>query len=118
MALGQLAITPKAHSAFAGNDWRLGVTLWENGIVSDVSTSTITAAIRDGNGYLLVQTAQSPSTSGAAWASGVVVLAFAATDTTQFLYDVEYYVEIRVTASDGTKKTWPLLPVIVTASAF
>lgn len=118
MALGQLAITPHEHRAFAGNDWRLGVTLYENGAALSVTGTTIEAVIRDANGYNLLQATQSSSTTGASWGSGVVVLAFAAADTASFLRDVEYYVEIRVTAGDGTRKTWPLLPVLVSTTAF
>lgn len=115
MALGQLALTPHEHRAVAGDDWRLGVTLWENGAVFDASGATIKAALRDGNGFLALDAvAQSSSTTGATWASGVVVAAFPAATTAAVGREAEYYLELQVTTSGGLKKTWPWLPVLVT----
>lgn len=117
MAVGQLALTPHEHRATAGDDWRLGVTLWSNGAAADVHLCTINAALRDANGYLVVASiAQSSGTTGASWASGVVVVAFPASATGALLRDCEYYLEIQVTDGSGLKTTWPWIPVLVHVS--
>lgn len=118
MALGQLALTPHEHRAVAGDDWRLGVNLWENGAVFDASGGTIKAALRDGNGFLVLDpVTQSSSTTGATWATGIVVVAFPAASTSAVAREAEYYLELQFTSTvGGLKKTWPWLPVLVSVA--
>lgn len=114
MATGQLAITPRAAQATSGDDWRLGLTLWEAGLVKNVSAATaIQAALRTTAGdTAIAATAQSSATTGAAWGTGIVVAAFAAA-ATAVLPAGEYLLEIEVTLG-GVRTTWPLVPVTVT----
>ncbi len=116
MALGQLAITPRYANATSGDDWRLAFTLWDGGSVKNVSAATIRAGVQDLGGNLLVDaTAQSISTTGASWSTGVVVIALTSASTSA-LQPGQYAIEIEVTLS-GVITTFPLIPLIVQKSA-
>lgn len=113
MATGQLSITPRAFQATSGDDWRLGFTLWEAGSAKNVSAATaIQAALRTTSGETAIAaTAQSAGTTGASWATGIVVAAFTASQTAS-LPAGDYQLEVEVTIG-GVRTTWPLAAVSV-----
>lgn len=118
MALGQLAITPHEHRAVAGDDWRLGVTLYNNGSVVNLTGATVQVQVLDANEYAMVAaTSQSSGTTGADWTNGILVIAIPAASTGTFMRDCMYYLRVIVTQS-GVVTTWPRVPVFVEASAF
>jgi predicted RecA/RadA family phage recombinase len=112
MALGFLTTAPESFSATAGDDWRLQVTLRDNGTAKDLSTATVSAALVDlGDEVAIAETAQSSGTTGATWASGVVVVAFddAATDS---LAAGSYRLKVQAIIG-GVKTTWPDIAITV-----
>jgi len=95
-----------------GDDIALVQDLYENGVLVDVSSATIYAALQDSRGkQLVVSTLQSSSASGAAWATGRVVCEFSASVTIA-LQRGDAWLEIEVTRS-GKKTTWPLFQIEV-----
>lgn len=113
MAIGQLAVTPKRAMVSEGDDWCLGFTLWDNGAVKDVSGGTIKAAVQGLNGQVIIESVtQSSATTGAAWATGIVVIIIDADDTDTILPS-EYRLEIEYTSAAGKRTTWPLIPIEV-----
>jgi hypothetical protein len=113
MAQGRLSSTPRSLLATVGDDWAHKVTLYEDGVLKDVSSATaISAALQDHGGYtILASAACSSVATGAAWATGVVVLPFLAANTSAARPN-EYLLEIQVTIG-GLKQTWPLIPLMV-----
>jgi len=82
---------------------------------SDVncSASTIKAALQNGKGSTLIAgTAQSSATTGAAWATGVVVVVFPRTITAGLCVG-DAYLEIEETTSAGIRRTYPLVALEV-----
>lgn len=118
MAKGQLAITPRKSEATIGDDWAQAFTLWDDGAAKNVSTATdISAAVVDLAGKTVISgTACSSGATGAAWATGVVVLPFTATQTAAIGLANQYFIEIQVTLG-GAKTTWPRVPVDVQSGA-
>lgn len=97
-----------------GDDIAIVQDLYEDGELADLSGATITAALQDGDGrVLLPRTAQSSSASGAAWAEGRVVCEFTAASSLS-LSQGTVYLEINVTRS-AKRTTWPLIEIEVQA---
>lgn len=95
-----------------GDDIALVQDLYENGVLVDVSSATIYAAIQDSRGtQYIASTLQSSSASGAAWATGRVVCEFPASATIA-LTRGDAWLEVEVTRA-GKKTTWPLFQLEV-----
>jgi hypothetical protein len=106
MALGQHTVQPSAHRATAGDDWRLGVTLYDGGAAFDASGASINAYVLDRDRErVLGPVAQSSNTTGADWATGVVVVAVAAALTEGVAAADDLVVELQVTKS-GVQRSW------------
>lgn len=102
-------MTATVPTVTAGDDVRVTATLTKDGASYDASGATIYAAITDAKGATTYvgATAQSSGTTGADWASGVVVCAFGASTTGALPYG-RCYLEIQV-AKGGVTTTWPLI---------
>jgi hypothetical protein len=120
MAQGRLSSTPRSLLATVGDDWAHKITLYEDGVLKDVSSaSDISVALQDHGGWqVIAPTACASGATGAAWATGVVVLPFTAATTvlawraSTLSRQNEYLLELQVTLG-GLRETWPLIPVLV-----
>lgn len=95
-----------------GDDIAITRDLYENGILADLSSATIYAALQNGRGQqYITATLQSSSSVGASWSTGRVVIEFSAAQSIA-LRRGDAWLEIEVIRS-GKKKTWPLFMVEV-----
>jgi hypothetical protein len=98
----------RQHVITPGDDLALVNDLYEDGALGNLSAATIRACIQDGTGNRIVDWAsQSPSASGAAWATGRVVCEFSSANSLA-LCPSDAFLEIEVTRS-GKVTTWPLI---------
>lgn len=103
---------PQAPIVTPGDDIALAQDLYENGALVNVSSATINAAMQDSRGrQLIATTAQTSAASGAAWATGRVVVEFTAAQSIA-LQRGDAWLEIEVIRA-GKKTTWPLFPLEV-----
>lgn len=108
MALGQYSTAPRSHTAVAGDDWRLGVTLYDNGSAFAMTGATVNAYVYDRNGMRIAgPVSQSSGTTGADWANGVLVVAIPAATSDDCLPADDLELRINVILS-GVIRTWVL----------
>ena len=95
-----------------GDDIAITRDLYENGILADLSSATIYAALQNARGRQYISsTLQSSSAAGAAWTTGRVVIEFSAAQSI-VLRRGDAWLEIEVIRA-GKKKTWPLFLIEV-----
>lgn len=95
-----------------GDDIAITRDLYEDGILANLTGATIYAALQNARGrQYIASTLQSSSASGAAWATGRVVVEFTAAQSIA-LRRGDAWLEIEVIRG-GKKKTWPLFHIEV-----
>lgn len=100
----------------AGDDITIKATLTSGGAPIDLSAAAINAAILSPSGSVLVEaTVQSPTTLGADWSQGIVMVMFPAS-VTEVLLKGSVYLEIQA-VRNLRKTTWPLHLIQVQESA-
>ncbi len=110
---GLVSICPPRIDAVAGDDWWFSFSLYEDGSALDVSSAIIQASVRDLTDRLAIgPIAQSSSSTGAAWSTGLVIVNIPRANTIG-LTKMQYFLEINV-YMNGRQHTWPYVPVEVT----